>query len=229
MKKKKPIVKSNILSIDVGLNYLGACATNQQDHFLLDGRLLKSWSFFYMKKAHNIAKINPESKRINKYKQKNYNYIKQYIFKVICYLKKYCKDNKIHTLLIGIIPTKKIHKPNMFFNMRYDFENVNAYIVSYMYYAVLDMAQELKLAIVQVNEENTSRSSFYDQDSFTNPSNSRACRGRFKTVEGKSVHADINASLNFFRKNMACMKLLNFKESRERLLLFPRKVYFPDK
>ena len=69
MKNRVP-VNLNIMAIDIGLNYLGACTTTTHDHFLLDGYLLKSWSFFYLKKVHELEAINPQSKRIYKYKQK---------------------------------------------------------------------------------------------------------------------------------------------------------------
>ena len=228
MKNRVP-VNLNIMAIDIGLNYLGACTTTTHDHFLLDGHLLKSWSFFYLKKVHELEKINPQSKRIYKYKQKNLAYINQYIFKVNSYLKRYCKKNKIHTIIIGKIPTKKIKKNNLFFDMDYDYQNVNSYIMSCMYYETIDMAKQNNISVVFIDEAHTSNCSFYDNEWLIyKHRKGRVCRGRFKTFDGHNVHADINASLNFFRKNEKCERLLDFEKAKERMLLHPRKVFFPD-
>jgi len=222
-------IKPNLLSIDIGVNYLGACATNFGDQFLLDGKLLKSWSFFYIKKVTAIKAINTKSKRIQKYKQKHFAYIKQYLFKVICYLKRYCKNNQIKTIILGEIPTKNVNDNEYFFNMEYNYSNVNNYIMALFCYNV----QNLDIKVVTVKENCTSKISFYDLEPISAKVNAgrrgkRVTRGRFKTNEGKNVHADINACLNFFRKCNICMKYVDLDKCRKNLLLHPKKIKFSD-
>ena len=120
-------------------------------------------------------------------------------------------------------------KNNLFFNMDYDYQNVNSYIMSCMYYETIDMAKTNNISIVFIDESHTSCCSFYDDEWLIyKHKKGRVCRGRFKTFDGYNVHADINASLNFFRKNEKCERLLDFEKAKERMLLHPRKVFFPD-
>lgn len=95
------------LAIDLGLNNLATCVTNNGQSFIIDGRKLKSINQWYNKENSRLQSIK-DLRGIKKVTLKQFkltnkrnNRVNDYINKTCRTIINYCLDNKIGNLVIG--------------------------------------------------------------------------------------------------------------------------------
>ena len=98
--------KSNILSIDLGLNNLCSCISNVGvTPFIINGKIIKSFNQWYNKKmAKLMGYIGDKgtSRRLRLLNNKRNFWIEDKIHKVSRYIVNFCKDNNIGSIVIGL-------------------------------------------------------------------------------------------------------------------------------
>ena len=232
-KKKKKY--KNILSMDVGVDNLGACASSFGDTFLMDGTKLKAWNYYYLKRVNNYMGICKESKHISKLKEKNYRYILSYCKKASDYLQRYCLLNQIDLFLIGKIPIKKKLSFEKFMSMEFKRDNVTSFSMSLFIYNVKEMCWKNGIECESVPEDYSSKCSFYDGESVKlhdTYMGKRTTRGLFRTGHYYYVNADVNAAFNFYRvyikQNQRIQSAMNWNDCKQSLRLHPVRIKIMD-
>jgi putative transposase len=107
VEEQRDLNNQKALAIDLGINNLATCVTNEGKTFIIDGKRLKSINQWYnkqnsklqvIKDKQNIKGItNKQSRLIN---NRN-NAINDYISKTCRHIINYCLDNEIGNLVIG--------------------------------------------------------------------------------------------------------------------------------
>lgn len=232
MKKEE---QHKVLSIDVGVDNLGACATNFGDSFLIDGMKLKAWDYYYLKKVNFLKGINPNSKRIQKLKDKHFKYMNTYCEKASNYVKQYCMDNHIDFMLVGKIPTKKSLSYHTFMTMEYKRDNITAFGMSLFIKNLKQICKNNEWKYESIAEDYSSQCSFYDNEDVRMSKNhlgKRVHRGLYRTQNRKYVNADVNAAYNFIRKygriNKQYKQYIDNSSCRKNIVLHPKRIRFKD-
>ena len=98
--------KSNILSIDLGLNNLCSCISNVGIvPFIINGKIIKSFNQWYNKKmAKLMGYIGDKgtSRRLRLLNNKRNFWIEDKIHKISRYIVNFCKDSNIGSIIIGL-------------------------------------------------------------------------------------------------------------------------------
>lgn len=200
------------LAIDLGINNLCACVTNEGKSFIIDGKKLKSINQGFCKSLSKIQSIYDKQKiKSGKVKQnlllRHTNKVNDYISKSARYIVNYCLTNDIGNIVVGHNETfqKNIslgRKTNQTFcNLPFgDLRNKLEY-----------MCKLEGINFVKQEESYTSKASFFDNDiiptyNFDNPqeytfSGKRVKRGLYITKNNYKFNADINGALNILRKS----------------------------
>lgn len=200
---------NNWLAIDLGLNNLATCISNNiKNGFIINGKPLKSINQYYNKKKAKLQsqlKKNHNkfiSKRIGKLTLKRNNKINDYLHKTSKKIIDKCLENNINNIVIGKNDGWKqevsIGKRNNQNFVQIPFEN---FIQKIAYKAKLK-----GLEVNIINESYTSKCSSLDLESIEKHEQylgKRIRRGLFKTYEGKLINADVNGALNILRKQVA--------------------------
>lgn len=198
---------SRYLSIDLGVDNLAACVTNDQklQPFVINGKSLKSINQYYNKKS---ARLKSEAKtkhnldwtnRLDKLTEKRYRKIEDYLHCASKYLIEYCIHNDINTIIVG-----KNDRWKDSINMG-DRNNQNFVFIPHARF--IDMikykGQISGISVVCTEESYTSGTSFIDNESpnkkFYKKSR-RIHRGLFKSNEGLLINADINGAHQIMKK-----------------------------
>ena len=205
--------KSKALGVDLGINNLATCVTNEGKSFIIDGKKLKSINQWYNKELARLSSIK-DKQHIKGYTNKQYlitkkrnNRVQNYMY---CSAKKivnYCIDNDIRNIVIGYNDGFQ-HNPNL--------GKVNNQKFVMIPYKQLKSRIEYLcnlygIKFIQQEESYTSKASFFDNDEMPkwNPQNpkqgtfsgSRISRGQYKTSTGYTFNADLNGALNILRKS----------------------------
>ena len=104
---KEELDFNKALSIDVGINNLATCVTNDGRSFILDGRRLKSISQWYNRNNSRLQSIKDrqhipaKTKRQASLERNRSNQINDYISKCARHIINYCLENKIGNIVIG--------------------------------------------------------------------------------------------------------------------------------
>jgi len=201
------------LAIDLGLNNLTTCVTNEGKSFIIDGRKLKSVNQWYNKENSRLQSdkdlrgIKYITKRQALLINKRNNKVNDYIKKTCRYIINYCLNNEIGNLVIGYNVTLQ--------------KNINLGRVNnqnFVNIPVGDIKEKLEylcklysINFIKQEESYTSKASFFDGDEIPkynqdNPkkytfSGKRVKRGLYKTRNGKLINADINGALNILKKS----------------------------
>lgn len=200
------------LAIDLGINNLCTCVTNEGKSFIIDGKKLKSINQGFCKSLSKIQSIYDKQKlKSGKVKQnlllKHTNKVNDYVSKSARYIVNYCLTNDIGNIVVGYNETfqKNINlgrKTNQTFcNLPFgDLRNKLEY-----------MCKLEGINFVKQEESYTSKASFFDNDiiptyNFDNPqeytfSGRRVKRGLYITKNNYKFNADINGALNILRKS----------------------------
>ena len=213
--KKQPTTTVNALSIDMGVDILMGCATNNGDTFLIDGLVLKSINRYFNKEISKLQQKNVEngiSKRVVTNNQaklwiKRERKINGYISQAIGLLFKKAKELNIDTFVVGY---------NAGWKQESDLGKKNNQNFVQIPFAKIISAIENKclkegIRFVKQEESYTSKASFLERDEMPvwskgdkntyHFSGKRITRGMYISKNGRRIHADINGSFNILRKS----------------------------
>ena len=203
---------NKFLGIDLGLDNLATCVTNDGASFIIDGKQIKSYNRLYNKENARLASIKDKqgikgmTKRQYLNLRKRNRRINHAMSVASSKIIKYCIDHKIGNLVIGYNPMWKkeinIGKTN------------NQNFVQIPHGTLRSKLQYLcelhGIKYVEQEESYTSKASFFDDDQLPsynadNPqeyvfSGKRITRGQYRTKSGYVFNADVNGALNILRK-----------------------------
>ena len=210
---QRELNKENGLGIDLGINNLCTCVTNNGEAFIIDGRKLKSINQYYNKINAKLQSIKDKQKierttlRQKRITRKRNNRIEDYLSKAARIIIDYCLNNDIGKLVLGY---------NEDFQRNSNIGSINNQnFVNIPYGKLRDKLIYLcKLYGIEFKlqeESYTSKASFFDGDETPiydkeNPqeyifSGKRIKRGLYQTSTGKLINADCNGALNILRKS----------------------------
>ena len=210
---QRELNKENGLGIDLGIDNLCTCVTNNGASFLIDGRKLKSINQYYNKTNAKLQSIKDKQKiehitlRQKRIAKKRNNRIEDYLSKAARIIVNYCLNNDIGKLVLGY---------NEDFQRNSNIGSINNQnFVNIPYGKLRDKLIYLcKLYGIEFKlqeESYTSKASFFDGDEIPiydkeNPqeyvfSGKRIKRGLYQTSTGKLINADCNGALNILRKS----------------------------
>ena len=210
---QRDLDKTKALAIDIGLNNLATCVTNEGKTFIIDGRKLKSINQWCNKENSRLQSIKDlqgakgTTKTQSILKNNRNNKVNDYINKTCRYIINYCLENNIGNLVIGYNETLQ-RGSNLGKINNQNFVNI----------PVGNIKEKLEyfcrlygINFVKQEESYTSRASFFDNDTIPkynadNPtdivfSGKRIKRGLYKTKNGYYLNADVNGALNILKKS----------------------------
>ena len=213
--EKLNLNKENALGIDLGINNLCTCVTNNGRSFIIDGRKLKSINQFYNKRNASLQALKDTKKKIKekikllqaKIAMKRNNRVNDYLSKTTRMIINYCIENDIGKIVIGY---------NVTFQRNSNMGKVNNQnFVNIPYGKLRDKLEYLcdmyGIEYILQEESYTSKASFFDRDDLPiynadNPqeyifSGRRVKRGLYMTKKGNLINADVNGALNILRKS----------------------------
>jgi putative transposase len=214
-KEEKELDISKYLSIDLGINNLAACITNQDlNPLLVNGKIVKSINQYYNKtKAKFMSFIGDKgiSNRIRKLNFKRNNKINDYFHKTSRFIINYCLKNKIQTIIIGYNEGWKqncnIGKVN------------NQKFVSIPYLKLIKQieykAEEVGIFVLINEERFTSKCDALALEELKHHDKylgTRVHRGLYQSSVGKMINADVNGAINIMRKvvdNLIVKSIIN--------------------
>ena len=210
---QRELNKENGLGIDLGIDNLCTCVTNNGASFLIDGRKLKSINQYYNKINAKLQSIKDKQKtsrttlRQKRIARKRNNRIEDYLSKAARIIINYCLNNDIGKIVLGY---------NEDFQRNSNIESINNQnFVNIPYRKLRDKLEYLsKLYGIEFKlqeESYTSKASFFDGDEIPiydkeNQkeyifSGKRIKRGLYQTSKGYKLNADCNGALNILRKS----------------------------
>ena len=210
---QRKLNRENGLGIDLGIDNLCTCVTNNGETFIIDGRKLKSINQYYNKINAKLQSIKDKQKierttlRQKRIARKRNNRIEDYLSKVARIIINYCLNNDIGKLVLGY---------NEDFQRNSNIGSINNQnFVNIPYGKLRDKLIYLcKLYGIEFKlqeESYTSKASFFDGDEIPIYdkenlqeyifSGKRIKRGLYQTSVGKLINADCNGALNILRKS----------------------------
>ena len=210
---QRELNENNALGIDLGIDNLCTCVTNNGASFIIDGRKLKSINQYYNKINAKLQSIKDKQKiehitlRQKRIARKRNNRINDYLSKAARIIVNYCLNNDIGKLVLGY---------NEDFQRNSNIGSINNQnFVNIPYGKLRDKLIYLcKLYGIEFKlqeESYTSKASFFDGDEIPIYdkenlqeyifSGKRIKRGLYQTSTGKLINADCNGALNILRKS----------------------------
>ena len=210
---QRELNKENGLGIDLGIDNLCTCVSNNGASFIIDGRKLKSINQYYNKINAKLQSIKDKQKiehitlRQKRIARKRNNRIEDYLSKAARIIINYCLNNDIGKLVLGY---------NEDFQRNSNIGSINNQnFVNIPYGKLRDKLIYLcKLYGIEFKlqeESYTSKASFFDGDEIPIYdkenlqeyifSGKRIKRGLYQTSTGKLINADCNGALNILRKS----------------------------
>jgi len=199
----------NWMSVDLGINNLMSCVSNQMNAFLINGKPLKSINQQSNKRIAKAQSLLPcgvySSKEISRLYTKRGNQLNNEIHKITDFITKAVSQHGIDIVIIGYNKgwktTVKMGKKN------------NQKFVRIPFAKILQQL-EYKLRLIgvklQIQEESyTSKTSYLDNEPVKKHKTykgKRTKRGLFKSNNGTKLNADINGALNIYRKFKSKLK-----------------------
>ena len=237
--KQAPTTTTHALGIDFGVDNLMSCASNRGEHFLIDGKPLKSLNRYWNKQLGKQQQTNLEnglSKRMVTRKQasmwrKREKQVNGYMSRAVGVLFKQVKALLIDTIVVGYNEgwkqkTKMGKKNNQSF-VQIPFQKLLR--------AIQNKCVKEGIRFLQQEESYTSQASFLEGDAIPllskenreryTFSGKRLYRGLYRCGDGRYLHADINAASNILRKaNVVAFAPTGHLLSPVRLKVFTRKT-----
>ncbi|MFX1377010.1 MAG: RNA-guided endonuclease InsQ/TnpB family protein [Promethearchaeota archaeon] len=198
--------KEHILSIDLGLtNLITAVNNNGCRPFIIKGGMIKSINQYYNKQLAYFRSIEnkkgnfTDTKRIQKLHLKRNNKLTTLFHRITKNIIDYCVQNNIGTIVIGYNHGWK-QKINIGKRNNQKFVEIPFLkLVKQLMYK----AQLKGICVLTVNENHTSKCSFFDNELIGNHETylgKRVSRGLFKTSKGILLNADVNGAYNIMKK-----------------------------
>ncbi|QUB95766.1 transposase [Leptotrichia sp. oral taxon 218] len=210
---QRELNENNALGIDLGIDNLCTCVTNNGASFIIDGRKLKSINQYYNKTNAKLQSIKDKQKiehitlRQKRITRKRNNRINDYLSKAARIIVNYCLNNDIGKLVLGY---------NEDFQRKSNIGSINNQnFVNIPYGKLRDkliyLCKLYEIEFKLQEESYTSKASFFDGDEIPiydkeNQkeyifSGKRIKRGLYQTSIGKLINADCNGALNILRKS----------------------------
>jgi len=201
----------NWMSIDLGMNNLMAVSSNVTKPFLINGRPIKSINQKYNKRIGKLKSKTKKSqgKNTSKRIQQEYNKrgykLNNEIHKITDFLVKSILDNGIDHVVVGY---NKEWKDGISLGKKTNQNFVQipfSKILQQLEYKLREQGIELYLQ----EESYTSKCSYFDNEEVRRHrtyKGTRSKRGLFTTAGGQYINADINGSLNIYRKFLESIK-----------------------
>ncbi|WP_373081601.1 RNA-guided endonuclease InsQ/TnpB family protein [Fusobacterium animalis] len=210
---QRELNKENGLGIDLGIDSLCTCVSNNGKSFIIDGRKLKSINQYYNKINAKLQSIKDKQKierttlRQKRIARRRNNRIEDYLSKAARIIISYCLNNDIGKLVLGYNDDFQ-RNSNIGSINNQNFVNIPyGKLRDKLIYLCKIYGIEFKLQ----EESYTSKASFFDGDEIPiydkeNPqeyifSGKRIKRGLYQTKKGKLINADCNGALNILRKS----------------------------
>ena len=205
---QRELNKENGLGIDLGIDNLCTCVTNNGASFLIDGRKLKSINQYYNKINAKLQSIKDKQKTFRTtLRQKRIARRRNNRIKAARIIVNYCLNNDIGKIVLGYNEDFQ-RKSNIGSINNQNFVNIPyGKLRDKLIYLCKLYGIEFKLQ----EESYTSKASFFDGDEIPiydkeNPqeyifSGKRIKRGLYQTRVGKLINADCNGALNILRKS----------------------------
>ena len=195
--------KSNILSIDLGLDNLCTGISNVGiKPFIVNGKIMKSFNQWYNKlKAKLMGFVGDKgtSKRLKRLNNKRNFWIEDKIHKVSRWIINFCRENNIGTIVIGL---NKGWKQEINLGKK-----TNQKFVEIPFSRLIDkIAYKGKLVGIDVQTVEESYTSKVDHLAFEPLekrnvySGKRIKRGLFQSYVNKLINADVNGAIGIGRK-----------------------------
>lgn len=203
--------KSKILSIDLGVNNLLSCTTNDENKpFIINGRGMKSINQLYNKRLGKLKSIRSNghdsksiysktTNRMNSIYEYRNDYIQDKMHQVSKFIINYCISKNIGRIcvgeLTGIKTSSKLSKSN---NQQFQQLPIQLLKQKLKYKCELN-----SIEYIEVDESYTSKCSALDLEPIMKHEEyigNREKRGLFVSKKFGLINADINGSLNIMRK-----------------------------
>jgi putative transposase len=201
------------LAIDLGIDNLATCVTNEGESFIIDGRKLKSVNQWSNKRNARLQGIKDmqKTKKTTKAQQKLWskrnNTVNDYLNKSAKLIIDYCLQNSIGNLVVGYNPT--IQKDcNIGRINNQNFVNLP---IGKLKNKLDYLCKRYGIKFIEQEESYTSKSSYFDNDilptyrafdkTIYTFSGKRIKRGLYKTAQGYLTNADQNGALNILKKS----------------------------
>ena len=210
---QRELNENNALGIDLGIDNLCTCVTNNGASFIIDGRKLKSINQYYNKINAKLQSIKDKQKtsrttlRQKRITRKRNNRINDYLSKAARIIINYCLNNDIGKIVLGYNEDFQ-RNSNIGSINNQNFVNIPyGKLRGKLIYLCKLYGIEFKLQ----EESYTSKASFFDGDEIPiydkeNQkeyifSGKRIKRGLYQTSKGYQLNADCNGALNILRKS----------------------------
>ena len=195
--------KSNILSIDLGLNNLCTCISNVGEKpFIVNGKIVKSFNQWYNKKKAKLMSFIRDkgtSKRLGWLNNRRNLWIEDKIHKISRYIVDYCIRYDIGNIVIGL---NKGWKQNIELGKK-----TNQKFVEIPFSKLIDkITYKAKLIGINIQTTEESYTSKVDHLAFEPLGKhniylgKRIKRGLFQSSTNKLLNADINGAIGIGRK-----------------------------
>lgn len=199
--------KENCLGIDIGINNLATCVSNQENSIavILNGKPLKSINQYFNKKQAKLksqlekCQKKKTSKQLKKLNLKRQNKINDYTHKASKKIIDICKENNIGTIVIG-------HNKEWKQNCNIGKKNTQNFVsipfnklIQQLQYKGKLVGMEIKLT----EESYTSKTDHLSLETMEHHNQSmgkRISRGLFLSRTGKVINADVNGAIGILRK-----------------------------
>ena len=224
--------QDSILAIDIGLENLATCVTNNGTSFIMDGRKIKSINHYWNKRRAYYQGIadkqgQKKTRRIHALTMKRNNRVKDYIRKTARYIVNYCIEHNIGMIICGYNSDFK-RGINLGRVANQQFTQIS---FGSLREALENLCERYGMRYIEQEESYTSKASFLDLDEIPvyNPeqpyegtfSGRRIRRGLYRSSDGTVINADVNGAANILRKSK---QNFDFKELCKGLLDSPLRI-----
>lgn len=205
--------EQNVLAIDLGVDNLCTCVTNNGNSFIIDGKKLKSYNQWANKENSRLQSIKDKqrikgtTKKQRKLWTKRNNRVNDYLNKSVKTIIDYCVQNDIGIIVIGYNPTIQ-KEVNLGKSNNQNFVNIP---IGNIREKLQYQCERNNIKLIEQEESYTSKADFFandiipifkvgDKTTYTFSGN-RISRGQYKSNTGIILNADVNGALNILRKN----------------------------
>lgn len=230
--EKQNVDHDKVLAIDIGLENLTTCVTNNGTSFIMDGRKLKSINQYWNKQRACYQSIadkqgTKKTHRLYRLARKRNNRAQDYIKKTARYIINYCIDHRIGTVVCGY---------NGDFKRSIDLGRITNRQFTQISFGNLretleGLCERYGMRYIEQEESYTSQASCLDLDDIPvyNPeqpydgmfSGKRIHRGLYQFADGRIANADVNGAANILRKSK---QNFDFEELCKGLLASPLRI-----
>lgn len=206
VEESNEFISNKIVAIDLGVNNFVTMTNNiGKQPIIINGRGLKSINQYYNKRLakekSRLMKVNKVhySHKLEDISFKRYRRIKNFMHNSSSYIIKYCIENDIDTIVVGLNKKwkqeSKMNNVNRqkFIQIPYDM------FIKQLEYKCIDN----KIKFVITEESYTSGTSFIDNELPVKENYNkkrRIKRGMFKSGNGRLINSDVNGSYQILRK-----------------------------